>query len=107
MISLTLEEPAKSFLREIAFDRRRVSSLARDAKCLFVEVRAEDLDFRREVAACRLLEQKDANCVGLLTGSAARNPNPDLVGNFFSVKQVWDDSFGQYLEKPKDRERTL
>lgn len=72
IIALMLEEPTQSFFREIAFDRRRVSSLASDAKCLKVEIGAEYLNFRREIATGRLLEQKDADGVGLLTGGAAR-----------------------------------
>jgi hypothetical protein len=99
MIALALEEPAQPFLREIAFDRRREPSIARHAKCLGVEVGAEDLDFRREIAARCFLEQEDADGIGLLSAGATGDPDPDGVGSSLPIEQLRNDLFGERLER--------
>ena len=84
----------------IRLDRGGIAALARDCERRGVEIGAEDLDLRPDVAASGLLEQQHGDRIGLLAGGAARDPDADGARRPPCLRRAAGcTSRGQHLER--------
>ena len=98
LVALPGEETPQTLLAHVGFDGERIAGLAAEGQGGVIEVGREDLDFRPDLAAGRLLEQDHRDRISLFAGRAAGNPDPNRVGRALVLEQLRKDQRAKPVE---------
>ncbi len=79
MIAFGAEVSRQPGLRYIGRDRGGVNALARRSQGSLVDIRPENHQVAMHVAPADFLAEENRECVGLLTGGAARHPDTNRL----------------------------
>ena len=79
-VALADEEAAQALLAHIVLDRRRIAALASDGQRACIEIGAEYLDRRTQIAPAALLHEQHGERIGLLAGRTSRHPHTYRIG---------------------------
>ena len=99
MVAFANKELAQPVLAEVGFDRLGKAPLTRNRESPPIEIGAEDLKLRPQVATLGLFQQQDADRIGLLAGGAPRDPDADRVPLALAFEQPRNDAGGQRSER--------
>ena len=105
-VLLLCKEAGEPRRRHICCDRFRIASLAGESDRLLVDIGGEnlqlDIPFRRR----DLLEKQHGERIGLLTGAAAGNPDPQRPVRGVPVDEIGNNLLRQELEGTSSRGRS-